>query len=43
MPILIMWDVHYSGMGRYLHMTQVGFEDTEVSSLGLSRPLLEVP
>ena len=53
MHILIMWDVHSSiewvlqsvgyGMGHYLHMEQVGSEDTKVSSLGLPRPLCDVP
>ena len=53
MPILIMWDVHSSirevlqrvssGIRRYLHLTQVGFEGARMSSLGLPRPLCEVP
>ena len=48
----IIWDVHSIiewvlqsvgyGMGHYLHMEQVGSEDTKVSSLGLPRPLCEV-
>ena len=53
MPIIIMWYMHSStgkvlqrvgsGMRSYLLMTQVGFEVARVSSLGLPRPLCEVP
>ena len=52
MRILIIWDVHSSigeilqrvgsGMGHYLHITGVGFEDARMSLLGHPRPLCEV-
>ena len=51
-PILIIWYVHCSigedlerigsGIGRYLYIERVGFDNARMGSLGPARPLCEV-